>query len=200
MIIDRQSLLKITGSDLYDGSVIHTRFAYKFLRKAVVPTGSIIAFRAPMNVTTNLIDLEDSLNNDFIASEDAVNFCWEIPGVDPFGAVAFQRLFCTGVANILHQFIRVPIELKGDDFIVHAEHTQGGIVQPKGKASVSIACNRQGATLGHLGINITAGKKAPAFAYSTNLTGDQPLRFMHAVIEHFYEITHDMFVATTKVI
>ena len=77
---------------VYDGKLIHDRFAYKYFRKKVSPTGNIVAFRAPMYVKDALIDLEDTLSDDFIHSQDAINFCWEIPGLCPFGAVSFQRL------------------------------------------------------------------------------------------------------------
>ena len=89
--------------DCYDGSLIHSRFAYRYFRNKTLPIGNILAFRAPMLVeAAGMIDNEDLINNDFIYSDDAINFCWEIPNLDPFGAVAWQRLFNTQVANILH--------------------------------------------------------------------------------------------------
>lgn len=190
----------LIAQDVYDGSLIHKRFAYRFMRKKVVPIGSIVAFRAPMKVTTNLIDLEDSLENDFIYSADAINFCWELPLLsNPFGAVAFQRLFNTQIANILHPFINAPIEVKGDDLIVHKQHEQGGVIQPHGKVSVSITFVNDGVALGHTGINVIAGKEAPAFAYSSNLSGSRPLEFMNQVCTMFYALCDDIFVATAKV-
>ena len=95
MIIDQQ---------VYNGDLIHDRFAYKFFRKEVSPYGNIVAFRAPMYVSDNLIDLEDTLANDYIFSEDAINFCWEIPNLCPLGAVAFQRLFNTTIAGISYLY------------------------------------------------------------------------------------------------
>lgn len=191
----------LTDQKIYNGDLIHSRFAYKFFRKKVLPIGNIVAFRAPMEVTINLIDLEDSLSQDYIYSDDAINFCWEIPNLCPLGAVAFQRLLNTQIANILStKYISKPIEVDGDDLIVHAEHTQGGIIQQKGKSSVSITASKNNVALGHTGINITAGKKAPAFAYSTNLTDNQVNLFMQEVITMFYELADDLFVATTKVI
>jgi len=185
---------------VYNGDTIHSRFAYKYFRDKTLPIGNIIAFRAPMDVTINLIDLEDSLNNDFIKSDDAINFCWEIPNLCPLGAVAFQRLFNTQIANLLSsKYIHKPIEVDGDDLIVHAEHTQGGITQLKGKSSVSITVSRNNIALGHTGINITAGKSAPAFAYSTNLTDEQATAFMNDVVAMFYPLVDDLFIATTKV-
>ncbi len=184
----------------YDGSFIHKRFAYKYFRDKTLAVGNIVSFVAPVEVTLNLIDLEDSLEKDYIYSDSMVNFCWEIPNLDPFGAVCFQRLFNTSVANILHSFIRKPIEMKGDDLIVHAEHDQGGIVQQKGKASVSITYSKDNVAIGHTGINITAGKQAPAFAYSTNLSPQDAEKFQLTVHSVFYQMVDNIFVATSKVI
>ena len=190
----------ITDQKIYDSSFIHTRFAYKYYRDRVLPIGNIVSFIAPVEVTLNLIDLEDSLEKDYIFSESMVNFCWEIPNLDPFGAVCFQRLFNTAIANTLYKIINKPIDMKGDDIMVHAEHNQGGIVQQKGKASVSITYSKDNVAIGHTGVNITAGKSAPAFAFSTKLTSEQAEKFQKSVNEQFYQMVDNIFIATTKVI
>ena len=192
----------LTDIKVYDGKLLHSRFAYKFFRDRTLPIGNIIAFRAPMHVEAEgMIDSEDVLNNDYIYSDDAINFLWEIPNLDAFGAVAWQRLFNTQLANILStKYINAPIEVDGDDLIVHKEHTQGGVTQTKGKCSVSITYTSNNVALGHTAINITAGKKAPAFAFSTNLSDEQVTSFMKEAIELFYRMNDDIFIATSKVI
>ena len=190
----------INDQKIYDGSFIHKRFAYKYFRDKTLPIGNIVSFVAPVEVTLNLIDLEDSLEKDYIYSESMVNFCWEIPNLDPFGAVCFQRLFNTAIANILYKAINKPIEMKGDDIMIHAEHNQGGILQTKGKASVSITYSKENVAIGHTGVNVIAGKRAPAFAFSTNLSPEQTVRFQNDVINQFYGMVDNIFIATTKVI
>lgn len=192
----------VTDIKNYDGNLLHSRFAYKFFRDKTLPIGNIIAFRSPMLVEAEgMIDSEDVINNDYIYSDDAINFLWEIPNLDPFGAVAYQRLLNTQIANILSmKYLKAPIELDGDDLIVHKEHTQGGVTQVKGKCSVSITYSKNNVALGHTGINITAGKKAPAFAFSTNLSDQDAENFMKDVIDLFYRMNDDIFLATTKVI
>ena len=97
----------IKDIECYDGNLLHNRFAYRYFRNKVLPIGNIIAFRAPMLVEADgMIDEEDVLKNEFIYSDDAINFLWEIPGLNAFGAVAYQRLFNTQLANILHQYIK----------------------------------------------------------------------------------------------
>ena len=69
-----------------------------------------------------------------------------------------------------------------------------------GKASVSITFSKDNVAIGHTGINIEAGEKAPKFAYSTNMSESNSENFMTDVIDMFYNMTKDIFVATTKVI
>lgn len=196
------NLLVRDDQTVYDGMLIHNRFAYKLLRNKVLPHGNIVAFRAPMLVeAAGMIDLEDVLSNDFIYSKDAINFCWEIPNLDAFGAVAFQRLLNTQIANILYNIINKPIEVNGDDLLVVDEFEgSDGQLHNKGKCSVSITYVKNGAALGHTGINVEAGARAPGFAYSTKLTDAQCLEFMNKVIDMFHRLTDSIFVATTKVI
>jgi len=191
----------IIEQDVYDGSLIHKRFAYEFFRKDVSPVGNIVAFRAPMDVKDNLIDLEDTLTDDFIASKDAINFCWEIPSLCPLGAVAFQRLFNTAVAQILSDYIKLPISMKGDDLMV-VDKFKGsdGKEREEGKVSVSITYSRDNVALGHTALNVKAGKDAPGFAYSSNLSDEDVEGLMIKVCNYFnYEI-RDQYIATTKVI
>lgn len=191
----------IIDQKVYDGSLIHERFAYKYFRKDVKPTGDIVSFVGPMFVSDNLIDLEDTLTQDFIYSDEAINFCWEIPNLCPFGAVAFQRLFNTNVANILYSYIKKPIKLNGDDLIVIDKFIgSDSVMRDEGKVSVSITFSKDNVAIGHLGLNVTAGNKAPGFAYSTKLDVNGQTSFIKDVENIFYNITHDIFLATTKVI
>jgi hypothetical protein len=187
---------------VYDGPLIHKRFAYDYFRNKTLPIGNIIAFRCPMDVNVSgMIDQEDVLQGDYIYSEDAVNFCWEIPNLDKFGAVAFQRLLNTQIANVLHsKYIKKPIEVDGDDLMVHDEFEgSDGSAQIRGKCSVSITYSKDNVAIGHTGININAGRKAPNFAYSTKLSDEDAEQFMKDIIDLFYAMVDDMFIATTKI-
>ena len=192
MIIDQQ---------VYDGDFIHKRFAYEQFRKEVSPFGNIVAFRAPMYVKENLIDLEDTLTNDYIHSADSINFCWEIPNLCPFGAVSFQRLFNTSIAQILAGIIERDIIVDGDDLMVNAKFIGSDkTVHDQGKVSVSITYSKDNVALGHTGININAGDKAPGFAYSSELTDHDAQTFMTKVIDLFNREVKDQWIATTKII
>jgi hypothetical protein len=180
----------INSINHYDGRLLHQRFAFSFLGDGVNPLGDIIVFRGAMQVEAdNMIDQEDVQNQDFIYADDAVNFLWEIPNLEPFGAVAFQRLFNHEIAVLLAKTLLTPIEIQGDDIYIE-----------KRKASVSITHVKNHAALGHTAINIIAGNKAPDFAYSTHLTNEQAQQFMYQVNELFYAMIKTIFIATTKVL
>jgi len=183
----------ITDQENYDGSFIHQKFAYRYFRDKVCPTGNIVSFISPVQVDTGLIDLEDALAQDFIFSDKMINFCWEIPCIsDCFGAVAFQRLFNASIANELYNYIKKPIMVDGDDIMVQV--APGDFK----KASVSITYHNDCA-IGHTGINIIAGDKAPSFAYSTELDDEKAQEFITNVTAIFHNITTDIFRATTKI-
>ena len=191
----------IIKQEKYNGDFIHKRFAYEQFRKDVSPVGNVVAFRAPMDVTKNLIDLEDTLSNDFIASKDAINFCWEIPNLCPFGAVSFQRLFNTSIAQILSKYIDAPIAMDGDDLMVQKTFVgSDGKEREEGKVSVSITYSLENVAVGHTAVNIVAGSDAPGFAYSSDLSDVDAESFMNEVIAYFNHEVKDQFVATTKVI
>ena len=186
---------------IYNGDLIHKRFAYQFFKKDVSPYGNIVAFRAPMFVSDNLIDLEDSLSRDYIFSDDAVNFCWEIPNMCPLGAVSMQRYLNTAIANTLSNLIDKPLEMRGDDIMVYDTFIGSDKKEYNiGKVSVSITYSKDNVAIGHTGINIRAGSKAPGFAYSSNLSDTGVSNLMENVIRHFNIEVKDMQIATTKVI
>ena len=91
--------------------------------------------------------------------------------------------------------------MDGDDLMVQDEFVgTDNKVRNSGKVSVSITYSKDSVSLGHTGINIIAGDKAPGFAYSTNLTEQQVNYFITAVIDYFNAEVQDQFIATTKII
>lgn len=188
----------IIAPQKYDGHMLHERFAFRIFGDNVSPLGNIIAFRGEMEVLADaMIDQEDVLAEAFIWSDDAINFLWELPILsnNAFGAVAYQHLFNSKIANILSkpEFLNKPVQMQGDDLMVEDANTLG-------KCSVSITHIKHNVALGHTGINICAGDKAPAEAYSTNLNAQQITTFMEQVIELFAQLNQELFVATSKVL
>jgi hypothetical protein len=200
MILDKNTHPELS---CYSGELLHKRFAYRYFKNRVLPQGNIIAYKAPAKVEADgMIDLEDILNSDFIYSQEMMHFLYEVPILNnTFGAIAFQRLFNSQIAHILSSnYLKCPIEMSGDDIIVHKDFVQRDVKQNKGKASVSITHVKDGVALGHTGINNIAGNQAPVFAYSCNLNDALVKQFMEEVINMFYVLVEDIFVATTKTI
>jgi hypothetical protein len=194
MIINREQLKEVSGSDYYCGGILHNRFSYKFFRKNVNMAGDIVAFIAPMRVEENLIDLEDAISNDFIYSDSAMNLLIEIPNIDLFAGVCFQRLYNAQLGSLLcTKYLNKEGYVDGDDIMIKdGEEFK--------KASVSIASKKNDAVLIHVGINIEAGSKAPSFAYSTHLSKEKANEFMAEAIAMFRSMITDIHIATTKVI
>jgi len=192
----------INNFETYDGKILQDRFAYSFFKDKVLRTGNIVAGISPAKVEADyMVDLEDILAGDFIYSDKMIHFLIEIPEISLYAGVCFQRLFNSIVGNLLaSKYLKCDVEIDGDDIMIHKEHNQGGVVQQSGKASVSIAKECNNAVLIHTGINIEAGKQAPAFAFSTKLSEDEANSFMKDCVEMFYGLSLDVWQATTKII
>jgi len=186
----------------YDGSLIHSRFGYRIYRKDYSSLGVVYTTRGNMDVKANLIDLEDKLSDDFIYSDDALSVCWEIPNMNAIGAVFFQRLFVQEIANLFRtdKYGLFDVKVNGDDLMIRKLGMGENSITEFGKASVSITKVTDGVALGHLGINISAGPKAPSFAFSLFLTEELVEELTIDITNIFDEILKDSFIATTKVI
>lgn len=184
----------------YDGTHLRKRFAYDHFLDKTQPIGNIIAFRSPINVGIDkLIDKDNIINENPLYSDDAINFCMEIPNISLFAGVCFQRLFNSALGNMLaSEYLKCDVEIDGASIIAHKEIEEDGIIKTKGKVSISDVNFVDGAVLIHTGINIKAGKKAPSIAFSTNLTDEESIIFMRSGIEYFYGIMHELFIETTK--
>jgi len=82
----------IIQKDFLKDSFIKERFAYKFFKEKVHPTGNIVSFRCATDIML-------PVTNDRIRSYDAIHFCWEIPNVQAFGGVVFQRHFLSFIGE-----------------------------------------------------------------------------------------------------
>lgn len=134
----------------YDGSQLHHAFAYEEMN-ILGPTISF--FTGAANVKEHLVDLEDSLMDDFIASESMAHFIIEIPGADIREAVVWQRLFIRMIAKSLDEFGIARIVIEGDDIMIDNQ-----------KLSVSIATLSRFSALIHVGLNLCVGGKCPVEA------------------------------------
>ena len=108
----------------YDGSQLHHAFAYE---QASELGATICYFRGSAEVKEHLVDLEDSLADDFIKSEEMWHFIIEIPEATITEMVVWQRLFisiCIDIFNQLCDGLDLRITRKGDDIMIEDRHAQ----------------------------------------------------------------------------
>lgn len=175
----------------YDGRQLHHAFAYE-MKGILGPT--ISSFIGEAAVKEHLVDLEDSLADDFIRSKSMAHFIIEIPGADIREAVVWQRLFIHMIASDLKKVFDITSQLKGDDILIDGK-----------KLSVSIATLSRFSALIHVGINIDVGEGCPVVAVGLNEFSafpDESCRFIwvNRIAKRFAEEYTDIVNATYKVI
>lgn len=176
----------------YDGSQLHHALAYEY-RRILGP--SVSFFVGAANVREHLVDLEDSLADDFIKSESMVHFIVELPGVGIQEAVVWQRLFMRMIAEHLETSVDdLIVGVDGDDLMVEEQ-----------KLSVSIATLSRFSALIHIGINIHVGSDCPVAAIGLNdfggLAGAATAHDWAHVIAFLFAVEYtDIVNATYKVV
>lgn len=146
----------------YDGSQLHHAFAYE---QAKALGATICYFRGRAEVKEHLVDLEDSLANDFIKSKEMWHFIIEIPGATITEMVVLQRLFISMCVSTLRETsTTLDIGREGDDILVESKDDDEGYR----KLSVSIATLSRFSGLIHIGINIEVGEGCPVAAIGLN--------------------------------
>jgi len=172
----------------YDGSQLHHAFAYE---QAKALGATICCFRGSADVKEHLVDLEDSLADDFIKSKEMWHFIIEIPEATITEMVVWQRLFISMCIDNLRKECSSDtiITRKGDDIMIGNR-----------KLSVSIATLSRFSGLIHVGINIEVGEGCPVNAIGLNdFTSRYSVTFGN-MAEIFVEEYNDIKDATFKVI
>ncbi len=126
----------------YDGNQLSSHFAYKNFK---IAGDSIIGFIGPVEVKlSEMVDIEDVINNESISSDKMLNFIIEVFGFDMNGLVCLQRLFINIIKESLESInSSVEIIRKGDDLFYKNK-----------KLSVSIATISPVSGLIHTALNI----------------------------------------------
>jgi len=175
----------------YDGSQLHHAFAYE---QAGELGATICYFFGNAYVKKHLVDLEDSLANDFIKSDEMHHFIIEIPEATITETVVWQRMFISICIDYIRKYgAGHKIERNGDDIMIDDR-----------KLSVSIATLSLFSGLIHVGINATVGEGCPVKAIGLSEFMDLHARkhhqFAHMVATTFAEEYLDIKDATFKVI
>lgn len=178
---------KFTDEEIkYIGSQLSPHWIYKNFK---IQGDAIVAFTGECDVKlTEMVDIEDVINNEPIYSKYMLSFISEQFGIGLTEGVFRQRLLICVIKELLEEkgiFVR----RKGDDLMING-----------GKLSVSIATKSSTSILIHTGLNILS-EGAPVKA--SGLTSELGIRnikdFAIEVMRRYTDELEDIVLAGTKV-
>lgn len=89
MNLTKEQISSITNPEgVYECGLITQQFAYGLLKDEVSPLGDIFCFNAPIRIGS-------------LGMEEAIVLIGELPNMNMYGAVCFQRLFTTQLGSLL---------------------------------------------------------------------------------------------------
>ena len=170
----------------YVGSQLAPHWIYKNFN---IQGDSIVAFIGECEVKlTEMVDIEDVINNEPIYSKSMLSFISEQFGVDLVEGVFRQRLLICTIKELLEEK-GVLVVRKGDDLMING-----------GKLSVSIATKSITSVLIHTGLNILSdGAPVKASGLQSELGITDIKNFALEVMKRYSEEIDDIVLAATKV-
>ena len=171
----------------YDGTQLSPHFIYKNYE---IMGDAIISFIGPCDVDlSEMVDIEDVVNNEPIYSEKMLHFICEIFNTDLVQGVYMQRLLVTTIKEQLETKYGKTLIRSGDDLFVG-----------NGKLSVSIATKSPTSVLIHTALNIiTDNTPVKTSGLSSDLNICDIEKFANEVLEAYSAEVKDIYLATTKV-
>lgn len=170
----------------YIGSQLAPHWIYKNFE---MMGDAIVAFKGECEVKlTEMVDIEDVINNEPIYSKYMLSFITEQFGVDITEGVLRQRLLMTTIKEVLEE-MGIIVRRSGDDLYIGDK-----------KLSVSICTKSMTSILIHTGLNIDSnGAPIKAGGLKTDLNIDDIDTFAKKVMERYSEELDDIYLAGTKV-
>ena len=170
----------------YIGSQLAPHWIYKNFK---IQGDAIVAFCGECEVKlTEMVDIEDVINNEPIYSKYMLSFISEQFGINLTEGVLRQRLLVTCIKEALERR-GIQVLRKGDDLFINGK-----------KLSVSIATKSVTSVLIHTGLNILSeGAPIPVSALKTDLGIENIKEFAIEVMEKYSEELQDIILAMTKV-
>lgn len=170
----------------YIGSQLAPHWIYKNFK---IQGDAIVAFCGECEVKlTEMVDIEDVINNEPIYSKYMLSFISEQFGINLVEGVLRQRLLITCIKEALERRGAV-VRRDGDDLFINEK-----------KLSVSIATKSITSVLIHTGVNIlTEGAPIPVSGLKTDLNIDNIKEFAIEIMEKYSEEIQDIILAGTKV-
>lgn len=170
----------------YIGSQLVPHWIYKNFK---IQGDAIVAFVGECEVKlTEMVDIEDVINNEPIYSKYMLSFITEQFNVELVEGVFRQRLLVTCIKEALERrgfFVR----RNGDDLFVNDK-----------KLSVSIATKSMTSVLIHTGLNILSdGAPIPVSGLGSDLGIEDIKEFAQEIMQKYSDEIEDIILASTKV-
>lgn len=170
----------------YIGSQLAPHWIYKNFK---IQGDAIVAFVGECEVKlTEMVDIEDVINNEPIYSKYMLSFITEQFNVELVEGVFRQRLLVTCIKEALERrgfFVR----RNGDDLFVNDK-----------KLSVSIATKSMTSVLIHTGLNILSdGAPIPVSGLGSDLGIEDINEFAQEIMQKYSDEIEDIILASTKV-
>lgn len=170
----------------YIGSQLAPHWIYKNFK---IQGDAIVAFVGECEVKlTEMVDIEDVINNEPIYSKYMLSFITEQFNVELVEGVFRQRLLVTCIKEALERrgfFVR----RNGDDLFVNDK-----------KLSVSIATKSMTSILIHTGLNILSdGAPIPVSGLGSDLGIEDIKEFAQEIMQKYSDEIEDIILASTKV-
>lgn len=170
----------------YIGSQLSPHWIYKNFN---IQGDAIVAFQGECKVDlSEMVDIEDVINNEPIYSKRMLNFISEQFGISLLEGVFRQRLLICIIKEVLEEY-GIFVVRNGDDLIING-----------GKLSVSIATKSITSILIHTGLNILS-QNAPVQACGlTSELGITDIKeFAQIIMKRYSKELDDIKLAATKV-
>jgi len=170
----------------YIGSQLAPHWIYKNFK---IQGDAIVAFKGECKVDlTEMVDIEDVINNEPIYSKYMLSFISEQFGIGLTEGVLRQRLLMSVIKELLEER-GVFVVRNGDDLMIDGK-----------KLSVSIATKSITSVLIHTGLNILSeGAPVKACGLLSELNISDTDNFAKEVMKRYSEEIDDIILASTKV-
>lgn len=170
----------------YIGSQLTPHWIY---RNFALQGDAIVAFKGECEVKlTEMVDIEDVINNEPIYSKYMLSFITEQFGIELVEGVFRQRLLICIIKELLEER-GIFVVRKGDDLMIDNK-----------KLSVSIATKSVTSVLIHTGLNILSqGAPVEASGLTSELGINDIDEFAQEVMKRYSEEIADIKLASTKV-
>lgn len=170
----------------YIGSQLAPHWIYKNFK---IQGDAIVAFVGECEVKlTEMVDIEDVINNEPIYSKYMLSFITEQFNVELVEGVFRQRLLVTCIKEALERRVFF-VRRNGDDLFVNDK-----------KLSVSIATKSMTSVLIHTGLNILSdGAPIPVSGLGSDLGIEDIKEFAQEIMQKYSDEIEDIILASTKV-